>query len=120
MNRYDQLFHHADVSEKAIEQALVKAVEKRGGIALKYTNDNLTGYPDRLIILPPTSQGRAVAPSADDTGPAPRVFWAELKSAGRRPTPLQRLRHDQLRALGFKVYTIDNKQQIHEILQSYT
>lgn len=102
METYKQIYQHASLSEKAIERELTRAVEQRGGLSLKYYNTQRTGYPDRLVLLP-----------------GARVFWAELKSHGRKPTRLQTIRHEELRSLGFPVYVIDNKQQIYDILSSY-
>lgn len=78
-------------SEKYIERALVEAVEKKGGKALKFYSATQTGYPDRVVMLP---QGR--------------IAWVELKSKGKKPTKLQTIRHEELRALGFQVAVIDN------------
>ena len=42
------------------------------------------------------------------------LFLMEVK---RHPRPLQTARHKQLRKLGFKVYVLDNPQQIPEIIR---
>ena len=62
-------------SEKFIERYLCSEVESRGGLALKYSNQGAMGYPDRLCLLP-----------------GGRVFWVEVKSKGRKPDILQRIR----------------------------
>ena len=38
--------------EKQIEQKLVQAVRKSGGMCLKFVSPNFVGMPDRLILLP--------------------------------------------------------------------
>ena len=82
---------HSATSEKALERRLVKECESRGWLCLKYSNMTATGYPDRLIVLP----GGFVA-------------WAEIKSHGKKPTPLQAHRHEELRELDHIVAMIDS------------
>lgn len=76
--------------EKEIEQKLVKAVKASGGIAPKFVSPGFDGMPDRLVLLP----GGVIA-------------FAEIKTKGKKPRPLQAARHEMLRKLGFKVYIID-------------
>lgn len=85
--------------EKQIEQKLVKAVRIAGGIAPKFVSPGLDGVPDRLILLP-----------------GGHLAFAELKVPGEIPRPLQRHRIGQLRQLGFRVYIIDNTEQIGGVL----
>ena len=86
-------------SEKQIEQSLVKAVKNMGGIAPKFVSPGFDGMPDRILLLP-----NGV------------IAFAELKAPGKKPRPLQTSRHEMLRNLGFKVYVIDNENQIGGIL----
>lgn len=81
--------------EKQIENKLVTAVKKHGGIALKLVCPSFAGIPDRLILLPDGHIG-----------------FAELKAPGKKPRPLQLSRHRLLRDLGFPVYVIDDPEQI--------
>jgi len=81
--------------EKQIEQKLAKEVKAAGGLALKFLSPGFDGVPDRLLLLP---NGH--------------VAFAEVKSPGLKPRPLQLRRHDLLRLLGFKVYVIDDAGQI--------
>ena len=85
--------------EKYIEQKLVQAVKSMGGIAPKFTSPGFDGMPDRLILLPGGKMG-----------------FAELKAPGKKPRPLQEARHNLLRRLGFKVYVIDDAEQIGSVL----
>ena len=78
--------------EKQIENKLTMAVKKNGGIALKLV---CAGMPDRLILLPDGHIG-----------------FAELKAPGKKPRPLQLSRHRLLRELGYRVYVIDDPEQI--------
>lgn len=84
--------------ERYIEQQLVKAVRKRGGLCEKW-NSGTAGWPDRIILFP------------DE-----KAAFCELKAPGEKPRKLQTHRHGQLRALGFKVYVIDNIGQIESVL----
>ncbi len=87
------------ISEKQIEQKLVKAVKMSGGLALKFTSPGFYGMPDRLVLLP-----------------GGRMAFVEAKAMGCKPRPLQTLRHGMLRKLGFKVYVIDSEEQIGGML----
>ena len=85
--------------EKEIEKKLVQAVRRMGGIAPKFTSPGLDGVPDRLILMP-----------------GGHMAFAELKAPGGKPRPLQQHRIRQLRQLGFRVYIIDNTEQIGGVL----
>ena len=91
MKKLEAITRHAEVSEKAIEKYLVQEVKAIGGICLKYSNANMVGYPDRVICLH-----------------GGKVVWVELKSKGKKPTKIQTYIHEKLRALGFKVFVIDD------------
>lgn len=100
MTRINEIAAHAQVSEKALEAYLVKRVHSLGGVALKYSNPNQAGFPDRLVLLPG------------------RTLWVELKSAGEKPRPLQIQRHEQLRSLGQEVYVADSRDKIDKLLSN--
>ncbi len=85
--------------EKTIEQHLVKAVKNIGGIAPKLVSPGFDGMPDRLVLLP---RGK--------------IGFVEVKAPGKEPRPLQVARHGLLRRLGFKVYVLDDTEQIGGIL----
>ena len=87
------------MTEKYIEQKLVKAVKEMGGIAPKFTSPGLDGVPDRIILLP-----------------MGRIAFVELKAPGKKMRPLQVRRKRQLEGLGFVVYCIDGVEQIGGIL----
>jgi len=88
-------------SEKLIEKTLVAEVKKLGGWALKLLCQFVTGLPDRLVLLP-----------------GGVVFFVEVKSTGKKPTPVQKLVHEKLRRLGFTVHVIDTLKQLNEILNN--
>lgn len=86
-------------SEKWLERQLVMKIAARGGVTLKYSNANRTGYPDRLVLMP-----------------GGRAYFVELKSAGKKPTRLQRLRHEELRAMGCEVAVVDSVETLDKFL----
>lgn len=85
--------------EKTIEQHLVKAVKNSGGIAPKLVSPGFDGMPDRLVLLP-----------------GGKIGFVEVKAPGKEPRLLQVARHGLLRRLGFKVYVLDDPEQIGGIL----
>lgn len=94
---------YSETSEKAIETYLAKKTKEQGGICLKFSSLFQTGYPDRIVMLPYGLQA-----------------WVELKSKGKKPGPLQRIRHDELRAIGQPVYVIDSKQGVDDMMNELT
>ena len=85
--------------EKHIEQKLVQAVKKASGIAPKLICPGYDGMPDRLVYTTGRQDG-----------------FVEVKRPGMKPRPLQIKRHGVLRQLGFKVYVLDDLEQIGGIL----
>jgi hypothetical protein len=87
--------------EKVIEQKLAMEVKKRGGICPKFTSPGFDGMPDRLILLPDG-----------------KIGFIEVKAPGKKPRPLQLVRHRLLRGLGFLVFILDEEEQIGGILDA--
>lgn len=85
--------------EKKIEQKLVTAVKKHGGICPKFVSPGFDGMPDRLLLLP---HGR--------------FAFVEVKAPNQKPRPLQLSRHRLLRRLGFKIYVLNNIEEIGGII----
>ena len=85
--------------EKDMEKQLVIKTKEMGGLALKFTSPGFVGVPDRLVLLP---KGK--------------IAFVEVKKEGERPRALQVARHELFRKLGFKVYVLDSKKMIKEIL----
>lgn len=85
--------------EKTIEQKLVTAVKHHGGICPKFVSPGFDGMPDRLVLMP---KGR--------------IAFVEVKAPNKKPRALQLARHRKLRSLGFKVYVLDDKEKIGEII----
>ena len=86
--------------EKTIEQKLRDRVKQRGGKAVKFVSPGMNGMPDRLILVP-----------------GGRVAFVEVKAPGKKPTPLQELRAEQLRELGFQVYTVDSVEAVQQVVE---
>jgi len=66
---------------------------------VKFMSPGFDGMPDRLVLLPGGKCG-----------------FVEVKAPGKRPRALQVVRHEMLKELGFKVYVLDAKEQIEEII----
>ena len=85
--------------ERDIERRLVRAIQKLGGLCPKWVSPGWDGAPDRIVLLP-----------------GGHIVFVELKAPGEKPRPLQVRRKRQLESLGFKVYIIDNTDQIGGVL----
>lgn len=94
---------HSEESEKSLERYLTAQARSMGYISLKYYNPVSTGWPDRVVLMPPG-----------------QICWCELKSKGEKPKPLQAHRHASLRDLGHRVYTCDTKAKIDRMLRIET
>lgn len=119
--------------EKTIEAHLVKRVKERGGVAYKFTSPQRRSVPDRLVLLGAEHAGSALRKKFEDFVfedhalceyededykkwaceiLTEMVHFVELKAPGRKPTLMQLREHERLRALGFTVLVIDNKEEI--------
>ena len=85
--------------EKTIERKLAVTVKKMGGISPKFVSPGLDGMPDRLVLLP-----------------GGRMAFVEVKAPSKKPRPLQMVRHEMLKRLGFAVYVLDDVGKIGEML----
>ena len=88
------------MKEKQIEQKLVSAVKAAGGICPKLVSPGMDGMPDRMVLLP-----------------GARIGFVEVKAPGKRPRPLQVVRHRMLQGLGFPVFVLDDPEQIQGIIE---
>lgn len=86
--------------EKDVEKQLVKAVKAKDGMCPKLVSPGTDGMPDRMVLLP---EGR--------------IGFVEVKAPGAKPRPLQEKRHKQLRKLGFRVFVLDDSDQIQGIIE---
>lgn len=87
-------------SEKTLEARLVREIEARGGMALKYTSQFHRGIPDRICLLP---GGLSV--------------FVELKSTGKKPTKLQEHAMKRLDAMGHPTCVVDSTKKLEDLLQ---
>ena len=87
-------------SEKVIERYLIARVQERGGMCIKLASPTMNGLPDRLCLLP-----NGV------------MFFAELKSKGKKPSILQEVIISRLRALGYGAYVIDSIVRVDELMK---
>ena len=85
--------------EKELEQKLVQAIKKQGGLCWKLTSPGTAGVPDRLVLL---TMGR--------------IAFVEVKRPGEKLRPIQERRKAQLEELGFKVFVLDDITKIGEII----
>ena len=90
------------MAERSVEDYLVARSKRRGVWAVKCAVPGLNGFPDRMLLAP---GGRAA--------------FAELKRRGKVARKLQQWVHKRLRALGFKVETIDRHDQIDPFLDDW-
>lgn len=87
------------MKEQAIERKLVEEVKKMGGFCPKFVSPGWDGVPDRMVLMP-----------------GGRIAFVELKAPGRKMRPIQLVRKRQMEGLGFKVFCIDNMDQIGGLL----
>jgi hypothetical protein len=85
--------------ERDIEGRLAKMVKELGGMCPKFVAPGFDGMPDRIVLM---RDGH--------------IGFVEVKTKGKVPRPLQSKRHQQLRALGYKVYVLDDPEDIPLIL----
>lgn len=89
--------------ESEIESYLRDRVRAVGGKAYKFVSPGNAGVPDRLVLLP-----------------GGRVVFAELKAPGKTSTPLQAAQQRKIAGLGFRVYVIDSKQKVDDLIREVT
>jgi hypothetical protein len=88
-------------SEKVLEKKLCADVKSIKGWAIKLLPGLITGLPDRICLF----KGGI-------------LVFVELKTTGKKPTPIQNVIHKKLRALGFRVEVIDRSVQIDQLIKS--
>lgn len=87
-------------SEKTLEARLVREIEARGGMALKYTSQFHRGIPDRICLLP-----------------GGLTIFVELKSTGKKPTKLQEHAMKRLAEMGHLTTVVDSTEKLEWFLQ---
>lgn len=80
------------ISEKDLERTFSEKLNRTKKVwVIKLLSTFIKGLPDRMILC----QGGFVG-------------FAEIKTTGKKPTKIQTYIHEKLRALGFKVFVIDD------------
>ena len=80
------------ISEKDLERTFSEMLNRTKKVwVIKLLSTFIKGLPDRMILC----QGG-------------HVGFAEIKTTGKKPTKIQTYIHEKLRALGFKVFVIDD------------
>lgn len=88
------------IRESTIEAYLRQRVKELGGKAYKFVSPGNDGVPDRMVCLP---RGWSI--------------FVELKAPGKKPTPQQRAKHRELRALGFIVFgCVDSREDVDAVI----
>lgn len=87
-------------SERTVEQALKRAVEKAGGCCYKFTSPSMAGVPDRIVVL----RGR--------------VVFVELKATREKPRVLQRAVAKTIRKAGGRVYCLSSVEQVTSFVKT--
>ena len=85
--------------ESTIEKVLREGVKALDGIAIKFFAISLSGFPDRIVLMP-----------------GGRIWFVELKAPGKTPSKLQEYWHRFLRKLGFDVRVYDSTASVREFL----
>lgn len=87
-------------SEKVFEMKLRKYVASKGGMCIKLTTEyGYIGLPDRLCLFKNNF-----------------IFFAEIKSLNKKPTKIQLLMHEKLRAKGYKVFIVDSEETYNNVI----
>ena len=86
-------------SEKVLEAELRERCKALGWLCIKLTSQYQRGLPDRLILMP-----------------GGRVCFAEIKTTGKKPTARQRVTHERLRALGYRVEVVDTTESLDNLI----
>lgn len=88
------------MTEKYLEQKLVKLTKRRGGLIFKFVSPGRVGVPDRIIIFP---EGR--------------IGFVEVKKPGvGRLSKVQLDTLSRLSNIGCRVYVLDRPEVLEDIL----
>ena len=87
------------MNEKLIEKKLREGVKKLGGIALKFSSQSYTGMPDRIILMP-----------------GGKTRFAEIKTTGKKTTPIQERNLEMLSGMGFEACVVDDQESLDLLL----
>ena len=68
-------------------------------MCIKLLCNHILGLPDRMCLFPGS-----------------KIAFVELKTTGEKPKKIQLYMHDKLRKLGFRVFVIDNVQEVKNFI----
>lgn len=88
------------MAEKTLEKKLRETVKKLKGLALKIYCLSFTGLPDRIVLMP-----------------GGRIWFVEMKSEGKVPSPRQLAVIGLLQRMGFSVWVIDTDELLQNFLK---
>ena len=88
-------------SEKLVERKLVELIQINNGMCIKLLSMHIIGLPDRLCLLPKA-----------------KIAFAELKTTKKKPSKIQVIVHNKLRALGFVVEVIDSVEGVYTFVDN--
>jgi hypothetical protein len=87
--------------EASVEQYLIDTVAVLGGMSYKFVVPGVRGYPDRIVKLPGVD-----------------AFLVELKKPkGGVVARLQKVRHAELRAIGWRVYLAKDRGEVDAVIR---
>lgn len=88
------------ISEKDLERTFSEMLNRTKKVwVIKLLSTFVKGLPDRMILC----RGGYVG-------------FAEIKTTGKKPTKMQTYVHEKLRALGFKVFVIDDLESRDKVM----
>lgn len=89
--------------ESTVEKHLADRVKRLGGLCWKFVSPNLSGVPDRIVVLP-----------------GGRVYFVELKAPGRTPRVNQIRRARELQQRGAPALALDSPLAVDMWLEAIT
>lgn len=90
-------------SEKLIEKNLREKIKSLGGFALKFHCLSVSGFPDRIVLMP-----------------FGKIYFIELKSEGKTLGKLQVIWKRELNRLGFYCERIDTLLKLEAFINTIT
>lgn len=91
------------ISEKDLEHTFSEKLNQTKKVwVIKLLSAFVKGLPDRMILC----RGGYVG-------------FAEIKTTGKKPTKIQTYIHEKLRALGFKVFVIDDLKSLDSAISFF-
>lgn len=88
-------------AEASVEKYLRARIIEHGGMCLKFSASITNGVPDRAATLPGVG-----------------TFFVETKARDGVLSPLQRVRHAEMREAGATVYVADTREAVDELVAS--